>query len=267
MYLIYKICFLSINMNKYEMSCFVCSNNLNFICIFAFCISNYSNFFIMKKNYSSPYFSFRNLFLRLMSVLVFENTWSTPFFTQILAKRNCNKVHVPYNIFVSFISKLRNEYSFFPFLFPKIICLAFLFFAYTGAQAQATAGKATTGSGLYKDKILWLNWDLNNNGLEGDPIPNNQVRTYLAPSGVTYTVTISNLVNTITSQWTYDYTQNNFPSGYGNIGGNTGAGNVIGIGPGAAGTSSFKITVVANYPGGSTGNAAAFVIAGTESLN
>ena len=201
-----------------------------------------------------------------MSVFVTEHNWSTPFFTQILAQHNCNKVHVPYNIFVSFISKLRNEYSFFPFLFPKIIYLAILFFAYTGAQAQATAGKATTGSGLYKDKILWLNWDLNNNGLEGDAIPNNQVRTYLAPSGVTYTVTISNLVGTINSESTYDYAQNNFPAGYGNIGGSTGAGNIIGIGR-PAGTSSFTITVVANYPGGSSGNLAAFVIAGTESLN
>ncbi|WP_281297601.1 Ig-like domain-containing protein [Flavobacterium limnophilum] len=136
-------------------------------------------------------------------------------------------------------------------------------------QLQAQAGKATTGTGLYKDKIFWLNWDLNGLGDESDPIVNGTSRSFTAPSGVVYTATISNVAGTPKSRSSYSYTAgSNFYWGYGEIGGNTGAGNIIGIDNGDNGaTASFTVTVVATYPNGTVTTAAAFVVAGTESLD
>ncbi|OWP83781.1 hypothetical protein BWK59_08650, partial [Flavobacterium davisii] len=129
------------------------------------------------------------------------------------------------------------------------------------------AGKATTGSGLYKDRIFWLNWDLNKDGTSGDLIINGSTRTFTSAAGVIYQATISNVTGTPKSSNSYDYFGNNFPSGYGNIGGNTGAGNIVGINNGCnACTSTFRITITANYPNGKSGNVAAFVIGGTETL-
>ncbi|WP_181142822.1 GEVED domain-containing protein, partial [Flavobacterium columnare] len=129
------------------------------------------------------------------------------------------------------------------------------------------AGKATTGSGLYKDRIFWLNWDLNKDGTSGDLIINGSTRTFTSAAGVIYQATISNVTGTPKSSNSYDYFGNNFPSGYGNIGGNTGAGNIVGINNGCnACTSTFRITITANYPNGISGNVAAFVIGGTETL-
>ncbi|AND64287.1 hypothetical protein AX766_07615 [Flavobacterium covae] len=136
----------------------------------------------------------------------------------------------------------------------------------TSAQVP-DAGKATTGSGLYKDRIFWLNWDLNKDGAGGDLITNGSSRTFTSPAGVLYQATISNVTGTPKSSNSYDYSGNNFPSGYGNIGGNTGAGNIVGINNGCnACTSTFRITITANYPNGISGNVAAFVIGGTETL-
>ncbi|MFK7060247.1 GEVED domain-containing protein, partial [Flavobacterium oreochromis] len=129
------------------------------------------------------------------------------------------------------------------------------------------ADKATTGSGLYKDRIFWLNWDLNKDGVAGDLIVNGVTKTFTSPAGVIYQATISNVTGTPKSSKSYDYSGNNFPDGYGNIGGNTGAGNIVGINNGCnACTSTFRITITANYPNGISGNVAAFVIGGTETL-
>ncbi|WP_444626572.1 gliding motility-associated C-terminal domain-containing protein [Flavobacterium columnare] len=144
--------------------------------------------------------------------------------------------------------------------------LSYLFADVASAQV-ADAGKATTGSGLYKDRIFWLNWDLNKDGAGGDLITNGSSRTFTSPAGVLYQATISNVTGTPKSSNSYDYSGNNFPSGYGNIGGNTGAGNIVGINNGCnACTSTFRITITANYPNGISGNVAAFVIGGTETL-
>ncbi|MEB3801806.1 gliding motility-associated C-terminal domain-containing protein [Flavobacterium columnare] len=144
--------------------------------------------------------------------------------------------------------------------------LSYLFADVASAQV-ADADKATTGSGLYKDRIFWLNWDLNKDGAGGDLITNGSSRTFTSPAGVLYQATISNVTGTPKSSNSYDYSGNNFPSGYGNIGGNTGAGNIVGINNGCnACTSTFRITITANYPNGISGNVAAFVIGGTETL-
>ncbi|MGR3790377.1 T9SS type B sorting domain-containing protein [Flavobacterium sp. TN-1] len=98
-------------------------------------------------------------------------------------------------------------------------------------------------------------------------ITNGSSRTFTSPAGVLYQATISNVTGTPKSSNSYDYSGNNFPSGYGNIGGNTGAGNIVGINNGCnACTSTFRITITANYPNGISGNVAAFVIGGTETL-
>ncbi|WP_428229033.1 DUF7507 domain-containing protein [Flavobacterium sp.] len=151
-------------------------------------------------------------------------------------------------------------------LFKYFLFLLFLLIATLDTQAQA--GKATTGTGLYKDNIFWLNWDLDNNGSSGDAITDGTIRSFTSPSGVIYTATVSNLVGSPMSNSSYSYFGNNFPYGYGNIGGNNGAGNIIGINNGTNGqTASFRITIVANYPNGTAGNIEAFVIAGTETLS
>ncbi|EJL62683.1 GEVED domain-containing protein, partial [Flavobacterium sp. CF136] len=149
--------------------------------------------------------------------------------------------------------------------------LALLFLVTATLQLQAQAGIATTGTGLYKDKIFWLNWDLNGDGAPADIITNGTTRSFTAPSGVIYTATVSLATGTPglpQSRKTDNFTGNNFPFGYGNIGGNNGAGNIIGINNGGTNaTASLRLTIVANYPNGTTGNVAAFAIAGTESLN
>lgn len=146
--------------------------------------------------------------------------------------------------------------------------LSALFLVLGTVSLKAQGGKALTGSGLYKDKIFWLNWDLDNNELPGDAITTGVSRSFTSPSGVIYTAIVSNVTGSPLSSSSYDYGGNNFPFGYGNIGGNDGAGNIIGINNGADGNLvSLRITMVANYPNGTTGNVAAFVIAGTETLN
>ncbi|MEO7978918.1 GEVED domain-containing protein, partial [Flavobacterium sp.] len=149
--------------------------------------------------------------------------------------------------------------------------LALLFLVTATLQLQAQAGTATTGTGLYKDKIFWLNWDLNSDGAPADIITNGTTRSFTAPSGVIYTATVSLATGTPglpQSRKTDNFSGNNFPYGYGNIGGTNGAANIIGINNGGTNaTASLRLTIVANYPNGTTGNVAAFAIAGTESLN
>ncbi len=59
-------------------------------------------------------------------------------------------------------------------------------------SSSSTAQYATSGTGLYKNLIFWLNWDLNGNGLGDDIISNNTTRTFNIGNGIVLTGTISN---------------------------------------------------------------------------
>ena len=157
-----------------------------------------------------------------------------------------------------------NLFENFSNLFLKFTLVLCMFFACSATFAQ-TAGKATTGTGLYRNDIFWLNWDLNANAAGGDAIVNGTTRTFVSPAGVSYTATISAVTGSLQSASSYDFGGNNLNFGYGNIGGNTGAGNIIGLAT-FNGTATFRVTIVATYPGGTTGNVAAFVIGGSESM-
>lgn len=142
------------------------------------------------------------------------------------------------------------------------------------ALAQS-ASKATTGTGLYKGKIFWINWDLNNNSLPGDLITNGTVRTFTSPSGIVYRATISNIVQTVTpgtfSGANNDsYAGNNMPFGYGDFSSNStkviGLSNMQG-GAGSGNKVNFRITVTATLPSGTVINAAGLAIAGSESMS
>jgi CshA-type fibril repeat protein len=159
------------------------------------------------------------------------------------------------------------------FLFVLLISI-------TNIQAQvADAARATTGTGLYKEKIFWLNWDLNDNSATGDIITNGTTRTFTSPAGVIYAATVSNVFTqttagaaivpaTLRSESTYGWSGNNMPSGYGNIGGTTGAGNIVALSNGSNGNlSGFRVTFTATYPNGTVGLPAAVVIGGAESLD
>ncbi len=161
--------------------------------------------------------------------------------------------------------------------------LLLLFFSLSPVFLQAqTASKATTGTGLYKDKIFWINWDLNNDGIKEDVLTNGTTRTFTTPAGVIYTVTLSNIVqtggnavgtNTFTSYPTDGWGGNNMPSGY--YGFSSASTNMIGLsqkaesnGKGDGSIVSFRMTVSAQLPlpGNPIVTPAAIVLAGTESL-
>lgn len=63
-------------------------------------------------------------------------------------------------------------------LISKTVQFCLLLLLVTSFSFAQTASKATTGTGLCKDKIFWINWDLNNNSLPEDPITNGTVRTF-----------------------------------------------------------------------------------------
>ena len=126
------------------------------------------------------------------------------------------------------------------------------------------AEQATTGSGLYKSKIFWLNWDLNKDGSVGDNITNGTTRTWTAPSGVTYTATVSNVSGNPRSANFDDYGTTNFRFAYNGF---LSGSKTISLDNGNdAATSSFRITVSATYPDGTVVTNNSFVIGGTESL-
>ncbi|WP_281638034.1 GEVED domain-containing protein [Flavobacterium marginilacus] len=160
--------------------------------------------------------------------------------------------------------------------FPtKYLFFLTLFMMYAIGLAQS-ASRATTGTGLYKDKIYWINWDLNSDLMQGDLITNGIVRTFTSPSGIVYKVTISNIVQTI-SPGTFSsanidsYTGNNIPFGYGGFSSNStkmiGLSNKITGGLGSGNKVNFRITVTATLPSGTVKNAAGLAIAGSESMS
>ena len=175
----------------------------------------------------------------------------------------------------------------------KFLCITSLFgFGILNSQtvsiAQPQAMKATTGVGLHKNKIWWINWDINNNLQSGDNLTNGVVSTFVSPAGFTYTITLSNIKiftsagleitsgnNKVFSSAKSDsYFLNNFPFGYGgfplagtpsvqqniislsNLGSLGGGGNRV----------TFRVSVQAKDPSGTMGNSSGIVIGGTESL-
>lgn len=152
------------------------------------------------------------------------------------------------------------------------------------AFSQSAVTKVDTGYGLYKDRINWIDWDINGDGQPHDQLVGAAstpiVRTYTASSGLVYTITLSNVkvytgstLNASTgvvtngtevtsdsnyvfySKATTDYSLNNFQFAYG--GGTTAEhwsnGNIIGLGNyngtnGNLNMVTFRLTVQVNYP-------------------
>jgi len=184
-------------------------------------------------------------------------------------------------------------------VFIVLISILFPCFAYS----QSVATKANTGYGLYLDRTNWISWDLNGNGATDDELVGGTVtRTYIASSGLVYTIKLSNVKvysnngssfnttsgvvtlgneikngtnYTFKSASTTSWAGNNFQYGYGGTS-TTGwsNGNIIGMVVENWNMVTFRLTVQVNYPttlGGGlynvNGYASGIVIAGTESLN
>ena len=160
-------------------------------------------------------------------------------------------------------------------LISKTVQFCLLLLLVTSFSFAQTASKATTGTGLYKDKIFWINWDLNNNSSPEDPITNGTVRTFTSPSGIVYKVTISNIVvtgvNGFSSANVDSWGGNNMPFGYSGFSSNSTkvislSNKIESSGVGDGSKVKFRITVTATLPSGTVQNAAALAIAGSESL-
>jgi gliding motility-associated-like protein/uncharacterized repeat protein (TIGR01451 family) len=159
--------------------------------------------------------------------------------------------------------------------FPtKYLLFLTLFIIHAIGLAQS-ASKATSGTGLYKDKIFWINWDLDNNLLPKELITNGAERTFTSPSGIVYKATISNIVQTIpfgfSSANNDSYAGNNMPFGYGGFSSNgtkiIGLSNMVEGGVGSGNKVNFRITVTATLPSGTVITAAGIAIAGSESMS
>ena len=78
-----------------------------------------------------------------------------------------------------------------------LLSAAFLVSTSVYSQVVSTgvppAMKATTGIGLHKNRIWWVNWDINNNKLSGDNLVNGATTTFTSPAGFVYNITISNV--------------------------------------------------------------------------
>lgn len=165
------------------------------------------------------------------------------------------------------------------------------FQAQINSNANPKAFRATTGIGLHKNKIWWINWDVNNDLLAGDDLTSGVVSTYTSPAGYVYTITLSNIKiyngNTeithginkaFSSASTNSYYLNNFHyaySGFPKLNGkerniislsNLGTYLVNGVENGNGNRVTFRLSVTAKDPEGGIGNATGIVIGGTESL-
>lgn len=166
-----------------------------------------------------------------------------------------------------------------------LFCFFSIFSIFQGqvvSTASPSAMKATTGVGLHKSRVYWINWDTNNDGNPSDNLLTGAVSTFTSPAGFVYTITISNVkvynssgteltsgVDYIfNSAKTTSYFMNNFPSGYAGF---PGGKDVIGLSnvnaaKGDGNRVTFTLTVVAKDPYGNSGNATGIVIGGSESL-
>lgn len=173
----------------------------------------------------------------------------------------------------------------------KILLFIFFFtsfFLYSQVVSTGTpqAMKATTGTGLHKNKIWWINWDINNDKLPWDNLINASgvTTTFVSPAGFTYNISITNVrvfnntgteittgINRVlNSSKTTSWSGNNMPTAYAgfptediialnqiNETNNAGSGNRV----------TFRLTVTAVDPFGVSGNATGIVIGGAESLD
>lgn len=159
------------------------------------------------------------------------------------------------------------------------------------AQITSTASpqalKATTGAGLHKNKIWWINWDVNNNKNPWDNLinTNGTIANFTSPAGFNYKITISNVrvynsseteITSGTSRVLYSsrtnsWSGNNMPTAYDGF---SGSNNIIALnqknetnGNGDGNRVTFRLSVTATDPTGVVGNATGIVIGGSESLN
>ena len=129
--------------------------------------------------------------------------------------------------------------------------------------AVPEAAKAISGTGIFRDKIFWLNWDLNGNATNGDNISSGTTRSWTSPSGIVYKATITSLTGSIVSDYANGWSGNNIIGVYDFATGITPA---IKTATGG-GTATFTMTVTATLPNGTIITKNNFVIAGAESLS
>ena len=172
----------------------------------------------------------------------------------------------------------------------KILFLLIFFSLNVFAQVVSTgtpqAMRATTGIGLHKNKIWWVNWDINNDKLAWDNLINSGGTTtnFVSPAGYTYTITISNVKvynrtgtevtsgtnQVLNSSRTTSWSGNNMPTAYAGFP----TADIVALnqknettGAGDGNRVTFRLTVTAVDPFGISGNATGIVIGGSESLN
>ena len=112
--------------------------------------------------------------------------------------------------------------------------------------AVPEAAKAISGTGIFRDKIFWLNWDLNGNATNGDNISSGTTRSWTSPSGIVYKATITSLTGSIVSDYTNGWSGNNIIGVYDFATGITPAIRTAING----GTATFTMTVTATLPNG-----------------
>lgn len=171
----------------------------------------------------------------------------------------------------------------------KKAVLSAVLFVSTSAYSQVVstgvpqAMKATTGIGLHKNRIWWVNWDINNNKLPGDNLVNGATTTFTSPAGFVYNITISNVKvynsagTQITSGTNYifnstrttSWSGNNMPTAYSGWA----TSDIIALNQkselssaGDGNRVTFTLSVTAKDPYGVSGNATGIVIGGSESL-
>ena len=167
-----------------------------------------------------------------------------------------------------------------------LILLSVLGYSQTVSTGTPQAMRATSGIGLHKNRIWWVNWDINNDKNPWDNLidANGTRTTFVSPAGYTYTITISNVkvynsagteITTGTSKVlnsakTTSWSGNNMPTAYAGFP----TADIVALnqknettGAGDGNRVTFRLTVTAVDPFGISGNATGIVIGGSESLN
>lgn len=111
------------------------------------------------------------------------------------------------------------------------ILISILLFGNAFAQVTGhkfTASKATEGTGLHKETVWWISWDINADGLIGDNLEKGVSGTFTSPSGYIYNITLSEVQiyeivsgvphlrenEKLNSDKTTSWSGNSFPYGY-----------------------------------------------------
>ena len=135
------------------------------------------------------------------------------------------------------------------------------------------AAKATTGTGLHKEKVWWISWDLNNDGKNADILTKGVSGTFTSPSGYKYHITLSDAkvyngttltTDNIKSDVTTSWDGNSFRFGYSGFS----IPDIFAINNGGnARKANFKLKIERENPiTGVKGKPKGIVIAGSESL-